>query len=48
MYIAPPASEDDVAAYIRSSTDKQEREHQRDDIEDWSRQHAMNLPAASE
>ena len=40
--MAPPTTEVDVAAYIRSSTDKQEDQHQFDDIHEWAEQHGIN------
>jgi len=36
-----------VAAYVRSSTDKQTDDHQRDDITDWGERHGIN-PAGIE
>lgn len=36
MYMATDSEGESVAAYIRSSTDKQTDDHQRDDIHEWA------------
>jgi DNA invertase Pin-like site-specific DNA recombinase len=35
-------NDDSVAAYIRSSTDKQESQHQRDDINEWAERNGID------
>lgn len=42
-----PADED-VAAYLRASTDRQDDDHQRDDIHEWADQHGIDPATITE